>query len=419
MTDYAPARPLDILYVLPYVPSPIRVRPFQIIRHLVQREHRITVAALGDGGPGDVAAADALRALGVVVHVVPHPKRRAALQALAALPTPTPLWAAWCASPAMHTLLRSLTSAGNVDVVHVEHLRAAHFASAVSGLPRVFDAVDCLTDLRRQLAVLPTAQPGSRLISHEEAAKLRRYEPLACRPFDRITVAALPDAEALRGLGVMAPITVVPNGVDRDAFRPAPGTPARWSLVFSGKMSYAPNEDAALFLLNGVLPCLDAILPKSAGRPTVCLAGSAPSARLRRTAARWGDRVTVTGYAEDLQPLLTASRLAVCPLRAAVGIQNKVLEAMACGLPVVATPAVARGLRHTHLAEMPSPIRIAETPDDLARGCADWLCNPNISTQAGAAARALVDAHYRWEAVAAAFEEVYSSARLAFTRGRE
>src|SRR5690349_7134171 len=106
---------LRILYVSPYVPSPIRVRPYQIIRHLARLGHRVTVAALDDGLATE-AIRQELAEVCESVHIVPHPRLRATFSCLAALPTQTPLWSAYCRSPGMEDLLRRLTADGDYDV---------------------------------------------------------------------------------------------------------------------------------------------------------------------------------------------------------------------------------------------------------------------------------------------------------------
>lgn len=391
---------LRVLFVTPYLPSAIRVRAFQVIRHLAKAGHRVTVAALQDGSPADSAALRELQAICDAVHVVPHPRLRAAAQAAAALPTPTPLWAAWCHSPQMMRLLRSLASSGNFAVAHVEHLRAAHFAAALGNLPCVFDSVDCITDLQHQVVAQTDRAQPRHWLAREEAAKLRRYEPRVCNSFRQVIVTSRHDAKALASLGVQAPVTVIPNGV-------APASPStelkRFDLIFSGKMSYQANEDAALFLLSEILPQLDRLIPH-VPPVTVCIAGAGPGDRLRRAAARWEGRVTLTGWVEDLRPFLAAARIAVCPLRVGVGIQNKALEAMAVGLPVVATPLAARAFDQSDAA---TGLRIASDAGSFARHCAELLQNDSAAQKAGQVGRQYVQKCHRWETAAASFVELY------------
>ncbi|MBC7807529.1 MAG: glycosyltransferase, partial [Akkermansiaceae bacterium] len=200
---------MRILYVLPYVPSPIRVRPYQIIRALAQAGHRVTVAALADEFADEDALAG-LRALCDALHIVPHSRTRGAWQALCALPAPTPLWAAYCYSEAMESKLRELVATDTFAVAHVEHLRAAHFAPALAPLPVVFDAVDCITALRKQMMQRSDATLSSRLLSWAEWSKLRTYEPRVYRSFGQIVVSSEQDKTELRQLDAGSPpITVV------------------------------------------------------------------------------------------------------------------------------------------------------------------------------------------------------------------
>ncbi|MES2462887.1 MAG: glycosyltransferase, partial [Armatimonadota bacterium] len=407
-----PSESLHILFICPYLPSAIRVRPFQLIRYLVKAGYRVTVAALDDRSPADASAHAELRQICEAVHLVPHPRLQAAAQALLALPTGTPLWAAWCQSPQMMHLLRSLTATQRFDVAHVEHLRAAHFAPAVGDLPCVFDAVDCITDLQRQVVAHTPPSKPRHWLAREEAVKLRRYEPAICNCFRQVTVTSQHDADALLSLQVQSPIAIIPNGVDRELPRSASSngtTDKRFDLIFSGKMSYQANEDAALFLLNHILPRLDLLLPQLPP-VSVCIAGTGPSELLRQSALRWEDRVTITGWVEDLRPFLAASRIAVCPMRIGVGIQNKVLEAMAMGLPVVATPVASRAFGRN---AQNNGLRIAADAQSFANHCAELLSGDDTARHVGIAGRDYVRAFHRWDKAAELFVEQYAKVRRA------
>lgn len=292
---------MKLLFVAPYVPSPIRVRTYQLLRGLVARGCQVTLVALEDAPVSEASRAE-LDALCTAVHLVPLPKAQAALRCLTALPTPKPLWVAYCDSPALKATVRRLVQTEQFEGAHVEHLRAASVRSALGSLPCVLDAVDCITALQKQMFEQGETIKN-RAVAWEEWTKLQRWEPRAYAGYDAIAVTSRFDAEALQALGTQPPLRVIPNGVDLDYFQPDPTVaPEPDTLVFSGKMSYRANEDAALWFAANLWPALKQARPNL--RWTI--AGSGPSAAVRALAA--DPSITVTGFVEDLRPYLEIGR---------------------------------------------------------------------------------------------------------------
>ena len=388
---------MRVLFVLPYVPSLIRVRPYQLLRELADRHQ---IAVLATGSERDEMSVAALRSICHSVTVVPVSTGAALRSCAQAIIRGAPLQAAVCRDPRLSRELARLLAVGQFDLVHVEHLRAAHVGTTLpAGLPTVYDSVDSISLLleRTQQQSHSLAQ---RLLASVELARMRRYEAGALRHFDRTAVSSEDDRQALQTLAPEVDLAVIRNGVDLDSFRPGPAPRPAATLVFSGKMSYHANATAALLLAQQVLPRVQREHPDV----RLHIVGSGPPRSVRALAR--DPAITVTGYVADMQEQLTRATVAVCPVTVKVGIQNKVLEAMATGLPVVSTPRGLDGL----LAQPEQEILIGADPAGLATQISRLLAEPPLRERLGRAGRHYVETHHRWSGAAQQFEELYERA---------
>jgi polysaccharide biosynthesis protein PslH len=392
---------MRILYLTPYVPSPVRVRPYQLIRHLAQLGHQVTLICLA-GKDEEPAALAELRSCCRAVLTVPTSGRQAALQALRVLPTAMPLQAAYGASAAL--VAEARRQADHHDIVHIEHLRGSTYGPPLSDYPLLLDAVDCIS-LLFERAFRQGMSLGHRARALLDLARTRRAEGRFGATFSQVVVTSPEDGWALRQLqapDVPAPrITVIPNGVDLTAFAPTPpdGRPSD-TLLLSGKMSYHANEAAALYLGREIMPLIWRDRPNVrcliAGRdptPAVCALGA-------------DQRIHVTGAVASMPEVLRGTTIAVVPLRYGVGIQNKVLEAMATATPVVATPQATQALG----ASAHEAIVLATTPAMLAQSVIELLDDPARRQRLGAAGRCYVEAQHDWHRGAERLIELYALA---------
>jgi len=387
-----------ILFVLPYVPSLIRVRPYNFIRSLARR-HEITVLATSMAGEAEDVAA--LQAICEGVHIVPFRLATGLRSCARAALCGEPLQAAVCRSPAAERLLRDLLARGRFDVVHVEHLRAAYLGAHIPrDLPTVFDSVDSIS-LLLERTLQSSHSLRQRLQAALELHRTRRYEAGILRRFHQVAVTSPDDAAALQALAPDGRVTVVPNGVDLEYFRPPAGPRDAATLVFSGKMSYHANATAVLHFVRHILP----IVRRSRPDVRVKIVGSRPPAPIRALTA--DPAITVTGHVPDIREAIAPCTVAICPVTVKVGIQNKVLEAMALGVPVVSTRAGLGGLA----AEPGRDILVADDETTFAGQVCRLLDDPQLCRQLGMAGRHYVEDHHRWDTAADRLEGLYRQAR--------
>ncbi len=409
---------MHILFISPYVPSPIRVRPYGFIRALARRGHRITLVC--GAGAEDGSALNVLRDVCARIVTVHVSKARMIRNALRALPGDLPFQAALSFDHHLCEAVRAADRSGRYDVAHIEHLRASALGYALMRTPTVLDSVDSIS-LLFERTFRSSLSLKSRALALLDLARTRSYEARYTHHFEQVIVSSPEDAWALQTLQrhlnphrasdrpewftnpsdqTAGSIHVVPNGVDLEYFAPQPVTRECATIVFSGKMSYHANEAAALHLVREIMPLVWASRPET----RVVIAGSAPPPSVRSLAA--DRRVTVTGYLEDLRPAIARATVAVAPLRYGVGIQNKVLEAMALATPVVAARQAARAL---HAVEG-RDLLLAEQPYEYADAILNLIDDPQRAATIGAASREYVERHHTWEAAAERLERIYATA---------
>ncbi|MGZ6825167.1 MAG: glycosyltransferase family 4 protein [Mycobacteriales bacterium] len=280
--------------------------------------------------------------------------------------------------------LRATVRERRPDVVHLFGWGTAALWRHLDGVPAVHDAVDPWSanlDNRStsRLHALLDRGDAARVAAHEA----RHYPHLAA-----VVVRTEEDAALLRAQVPGARVAVVPNGVDAG---PPPGPPAPGRvLAFLGAFDAEANVDAAEALVRDVLP----LVPE--GR--VLLVGRDPSPRVRALA---GPRVEVTGTVPDVAAALRRASVFVAPVRRGCGLRNKVLEAMAAGLPVVATSLALQGIGES------SGVVRADTAEELAAVAVRLAGDAG----AGAANRARVEERHTWARSAAVLEELWCASR--------
>lgn len=386
-------RILMLAHRLPYPPrTGDRVRAYHVARHL-SRYHELTLAFLVDEPTSDAAIMALRNEIPDLVYVSLSPTRKR-VSALLGLAVGASATMTYFDSPELRARLATRLREP-FDLIYVSSSSMAQYVAGIPRTPVLMDFVDIDSDKWMQYgARLPRPQGW---VYRVEAARLRRHELLAAHRADRCLVATRQEAALLRSLAPWAPTTVMPNGVDLAYFSPRqmPVT-AGTAIVFTGAMDYFPNVDAVVHFCANIFPKVRTHVPEA----RFIIVGKNPSAAVRRLATTPG--IQVTGTVADVRPYLGDAAVAIAPLRVARGVQNKVLEAMAMGLPVVVSPKAHEGLE----ARPGQHLCVAEDADAFVEVTVKLLRTPELRAGIGRAARTFVEANHSWTASMAKLDGV-------------
>jgi sugar transferase (PEP-CTERM/EpsH1 system associated) len=376
---------LFLCHRIPYPPDKgDKIRAFHELRAMAER-HEVDLFTLADR-PEDMACQEALRQYCSSVQVALINPAVARLRALPYLLTGTALTVPYFYSAELAAGVRSALRSRAYDRIFVYCSSMAQYLKGIEGIPTVIDLVDVDSDKWKQYAGF-SRFPFSAVYRREGRA-LERYEREICGRSSCAVVTTEREAQLMRRITTSA-VHVVPNGVDTNFFDPAvvPREASVPTVIFTGDMSYFPNQEAVIFFAREVLP----LIRRSIEGARFLIVGRNPGKgvmELRRI-----DGVEVTGFVPDVRTYLAKAHVAVAPFRIAAGIQNKILEAMAFGLPVVATSRTRRGLS----SETANLVAMGDTAQQLCTETVALLKDSQRAARRGLEGRRCVKAVYRWE----------------------
>jgi len=381
---------MKILFLTPRLPFPPRkgdqVVAYHRLRTLGPR-HDITLLTFVEGEE-DADAEAALRPFCSRILKVPHPRWKIAWNLLSrGAWSRLPLQVLYFRSPAFRECLDGLLAVEHFDLIHGFMLRLLPYVQG-RDLPVLLDCNDSMQlNIGRQVEV--TAGP-KRWLYQEELRRLRRYEPEVDHHALRSIFVSPIDAEASGAHKTL----VLPLGVEIPPARVAGAEPI---IAFSGNMGYAPNVQAVEWF---VRHCWAAVRQAVPGARFRILGGNpAPSI----LALRGVPGVQVVGRVSDMMASLQETALSVAPMQSGSGMQFKVLEAMACGLPVITTTLGLGAIR----AEPGVDLEVADDPVAFSRSVIRLLGQEPARREMGARARAFVEFNHSWEAIAVEVERCY------------
>lgn len=359
------ARPrvLFLTHRLPYATNRgDRIRAYHTLRGLAT-EADVTVASLVHSAD-EAAEAYQLEGLATRTIVAPVPRLRNRIIAVASLASSKPLTGLLLFSPALRHEMHQLVKVHPPDVVlaYCSSMAQVALEPPLDRFPLIIDMVDA-DSAKWQMLAAKARWPVSWVLQRE-ARTLATFEATSMR---RAYATLAVNAREVRYLQALAPdarILAMENGVDVDALRPPSPRRSSNRVVFCGVMNYAPNEVGAIWLAREVWPHVRQAIPTAELR----IVGAAPTARVRAldNPAR---AIAVTGPVADVRPELWGAAVATAPLHLARGVQSKVLDAVAAGLPCVITSAVRDGLPEEILPACP----LGDTVEEFAARIIDCL----------------------------------------------
>ncbi|MEO0560626.1 MAG: glycosyltransferase family 4 protein [Chloroflexota bacterium] len=224
----------------------------------------------------------------------------------------------------------------------------------------------------------------------------RRYEGFMYAPYDVVTVLSEQDRDELLSFNPGYDVRVIPNGIDIGRFPRVSTERDSSHLLFLGNYDYGPNTDAALWLARDIFPRVLTAHPDA----RLTLVGNAPPPELQ---ALSDDRIAVTGRVPDVRDYLNRATVFVCGLRYGAGIKNKVLEALASGCPVVATPLSVDGI---DVVDGES-VLLADDAAAIAAATGRVLSDGELASRLRDNGRRVIEDGYTWGAVARAYAALY------------
>jgi glycosyltransferase involved in cell wall biosynthesis len=291
----------------------------------------------------------------------------------------------------------------NIEPDHLicQLIRAAEYVRALP-FAKTLDYMDVFSEGMRQMAV---RKPLLSFFFLWESKRLAAYERTLYKDFDHHIIISAQDRERLK-LPTREHVTVIPNGVDASFLHFESIRKPTHDIVFIGNLGYVPNKYAVRYLTSQILPLL--LLLKKDIR--ILIAGARPGYLMRKW--KGNKNVTVRGWVKDIREAYCDGRIFVAPMFSGLGLQNKILEAMALGLPCITTSMVNNAIH----AKAGEEIFVADEAGEMVNYIIRLLADPDEYARLASAGKLFVTRHFNWEEHVRRMEEVIQQEKTFYVK---
>ncbi len=386
-----------VLYLTTRLPYPTiggdKLRMFNILKQLKKQGYKITLVSLVTTDD-DLEACYKNNEFFDELIPVKFDKKLAYLNAVKAVFNDKPFIVEYFYSKAMQKVVDRLIKENNFDIITGYMIRIAPYLEKHKGKNIIIDFVDAVS-MMYERRIKNVQSIWDKFKIGIEYLKVKNYEKKCSKIFKMQTVISQIDKNYIKQFAPQANIKIIGNGVDTEYYKPI-NFPKGNNICFVGSMQYIPNSEAAIYFATKVFPLIKKEIPDVQFK----IIGANPRKDLFDAVKRI-DNIEITGKVEDVREYMKDCKVSVCPVKIAGGIQNKILEAMSMGIPVVTTPEGAEGIDTSE-----DILKVAKSEEEYAQKVISLIQNEQTCIKIAKDSREFVQNNFSWRKVVEIFEKV-------------
>ncbi len=390
---------MKLFVILSRVPYPLekgdKLRAFNQIKEL-SKKNQIILLALNDSKL-DPKALDELKKYCVAISVIPFSRLNAFTNLVRTFFSAKPFQVGYFYMSKAQRKVDELIKKHQPDHIYCQLIRTTEYVKKYSNIPKTLDYMDVFSKgmERRKKTDSFYMKPFLNM----EHRRLLKYEHDIFSYFQNKTIISEQDRDLIPHPDKQQ-IVVIPNGVDTDYFKATPFD-KEFELLFNGNMNYPPNVESVEYLVNKVMPLIWKKLPAA----RLLISGASPS---KRVLALKSERVEVSGWVDDIRYNFAISKVLVAPMQISIGLQNKLLEAMAMQIPCVTSSLANNAVGAIHNQQ----IMVADTPEQYAAAILELLENEAKAKQIAYNGYLFVIKNFNWQSTTAQLEKLMKNTRV-------